>query len=212
MEHQSILEAMRWRYATKKFDPDKKVREEQVNNLLEAINLTPASFGLQTYRFVVVRDLALRMRLREAAFGQSQITDASHLIVFAVQKNIDKATVSSYVRHAAQVRGITEDSLLGYRNYVMQFINSKNPSERKEWAVRQAYIALGTLITTAALEKIDVSPMEGFVPSKFDNILELDAKGLESVVVAAIGFRSESDEYAQIQKVRLSLEEMVVEI
>lgn len=208
----NILDAFAWRYATKTFDPDKKLSTEQLDVLLESLRLSPSSFGLQPWCFIVVTNPEIRARLRVAGFDQKQITDAAHLIVFAAAKDIDDALIDRYIQSIADIRGVSVASLQGRRVMITEWIKQKNAQERQEWAIQQVYIALGVLIAAAALEGIDVCPMGGFDLKKFDEILGLDALNLVSCVIAAVGFRSEKDEYAHAKKVRFSKEQVIKEI
>jgi nitroreductase len=219
----NIIESLQWRYATKKFDTTKKLTSAQLDMLVESARLSPSSFGLQPWKFVIVTDTAARAKLREAAWGQSQITDASALIVFCVRKNIDDALVDSYMQSIASTRNVPLETLKGFADTIKGSIKSKGTpgteadpeaatSAAKEWATRQVYIALGVLLTTAAHLDIDACPMEGFDPKKFDDILGLSALGLESRTLAAVGFRSADDTTAGLKKVRFPKEEVVVEV
>ncbi len=209
---QHIISALEWRYATKQFDPSKKVQEKDIDILLEALRLAPSSFGLQPWKFVVVTNPEVRATLREAGYNQPQITDASHLIVFAVEKNIDDAFVDRFVRSISETRGVPETALEGYAAMMKGAIAAKTPEQRIDWAARQAYLALGVLVTAGALMNIDITPMEGFDPKKFDEILELDKKGLASQVIAVVGYRMPDDPAAAMKKVRYPKEQMVIEV
>ncbi len=209
----NIIEALQWRYATKEFDTSKKLSSEQLHTLTEALRLSASSFGLQPWGFVVVSNPEVRAKLREAAWGQSQITDASELIVICVRKNVDSTLVDTWMQSIAKTRGIDIAELKGYSDMINGSINGRSsPEAAKEWASRQVYIALGTLLATASVEEIDTCPMEGFDNKKFDDILGLDALGLESRVLAAVGFRSATDKMASLPKTRFPKEDVVVEI
>jgi nitroreductase / dihydropteridine reductase len=207
----NILEALKWRYATKQYDTVKKLSTAQLDMLIEAMRLSPSSQGLQPWRFIVVSNPEVRARLRAEGGGQPQMTDASQLIVFAIEKNLDEALVEKYLRSVAETRGVGMETLTGYRDMLLGSIKSRSPEQNREWATRQVYIALGVLLATAAHEGIDASPMEGFDPKKFDEILGLEAMGLESKVLAAVGFRSPTDKYASLAKVRFARGDVVVE-
>lgn len=215
----NIIESLEWRYATKKFDTTKKLTPTQLDMLLTAARLSPSSFGLQPWKFVVVTDTAVRAKLREAAWGQPQITDASALIVFCIRKNIDDALVDAYMQSIAMTRNVPLETLKGFADSIKGSIKSRGTpgtevakDSAREWSTRQVYIALGVLLTTAAHLDIDACPMEGFNPKKFDDILGLAALGLESRVLAAVGFRSADDKSASMKKVRFLKEEVVVEV
>lgn len=207
-----IVEALKWRYATKRFDTGKKLSRAQLGMLLEAVRLSPSSFGLETWKVIVVEDPEIRTKLRAAGYGQPQITDASHLIVFAVKKDINDALVDRFIALVADTRGVSVQSLKEYGDMIKSSIKGKSPEELRGWAARQAYLALGVLLTTAAHDGIDASPMEGFDAKQFDEIIGLEGMGLESVVILALGFRSEHDTAAQMPKVRSAKEDVVVEV
>lgn len=205
----NMIDAMKWRYATKVFDADKKLSAEQVDLLLEAVRLSPSSFGLQMWKVILVTNLQIREKLRQAGYGQSQITDASHVVVFAAKKNLGDSMVDELIELTARERGVPASSLSGYADMMKNSITSRSEKERIEWASRQAYIALGVLLATAAHEGIDACPMEGFDVNAFDEILGLKEKNLTACVVASLGFRSEKDQTAQYVKVRFPKEEVV---
>lgn len=208
----NIIDAMQWRYSVNKFDTTKKITDEQLNELLEAMILAPSSYGLQPWKFIVVTNPEIRTKLQAAGYGQHKIVDASHLIVIAVPKNIDEKLVNEYMQSVSKTRGVSMDELKGYANMINGATAPLLPAQRVEWATRQAYIALGVLITSGALLGIDIGPMEGFDPKKFDEILGLDGMGLESKVAAAIGFRAADDANALNKKVRFPKREVVIEV
>lgn len=203
---------MKWRYSTNNFDTNKKLTSEQLDELLQTIILSPSSFGLQPWKFILVNNPEVRAKLQEAGYGQAKISESSHLIVFAVEKNIDDALVDKYIKSVSDVRGVPVEDLKGYADMIKGAISYKAPEQRVEWATRQAYIALGVLITAGATLGIDVAPMEGFDPKKFDEILGLGKLNLETKVMASIGFRLESDPSLKNKKVRFSKEDVVIEI
>jgi nitroreductase len=198
----TIIEALNWRYATKQFDTTKKLSEEQLAMLKEALRLSPSSFGIQPWHFIVVENTGLRAKLRAAGYDQPQFTDASHLIVLATEKNIDAVLIEKYLQSVASVKGISIEHLAGFRGMLMGAISAKGEEGARDWAARQTYIALGTLLTAAATLEIDAAPMEGFDPKAVDEILGLEERGLQSRVVVALGFRLASDEAAYRPKVR----------
>ena len=209
----TVPDALKWRAAINKFDTTKKITDEQVSYLIDSIILTPSSFGLQPWKFIVVTNPEIRAKLQEAGYGQPKISESSHLFVFAVEKNIDDALVAKYIQSVSSVRGVPIENLQGYSDMIKGAIASKQTDAgRIEWATKQAYIALGVLVTAGAVEGIDVAPMEGFDPKKFDEILGLDARGLETKVIAAVGFRASDDPVSQMKKVRYPREEVVIEI
>lgn len=203
--------ALNWRYATKQFDPAAKLGETEFETLLEVLRLTPSSFGLQPWKFIVVRDAALREQLRPASWGQSQVTDASHLIVLAAMKKISVEYIDHFVAAIAKTRSVTPESLQGYRGMMVSSIAGKSEAETIQWACLQAYIALGSLMTAAALRGIDTCPMEGFERDKYDAILGLASLGLTTAVVCPVGHRAATDKHAALAKVRFSRDELVIE-
>lgn len=204
----NYIEDLNWRYATKKFDTSKKVSEEDLEELLEAIQLSASSYGLQPYQILVVKNPELRIKLKAASFNQSQITDASHLLVFANLAEIDKAYVDSYLDNIAETRITKREDLGGFEEMLNNTVLKFSPEEKNQWAVNQTYIALGNLLSAAANFKIDSCPMEGFEADKFDEILGLKEKGLTTAVVATIGYRSEEDKLQHAVKVRKSKKEL----
>ncbi len=208
----SLLDALAWRYATKKFDPSKKVSDDDMRVLLDAMRLTPTSFGLQPWRAIVVTNPEIRQKLQEHSWNQPQVVDASHLIVFAVKKNIDDSFVDEYVDDLIKTRGIDRSMIEEYIGMMKGFVAGRTPEALADWAARQAYIVLGNAMMAAAMHEIDACPMEGFDSKKFDEILSLDSLGLSSVVLLPVGYRSSEDQNASFAKVRFPKEEMIREI
>lgn len=206
-----LLDAMNWRAAVKKF-LSQPLSEDQANDVLEILRLAPASFGLQPFKFLFITNPEVRAKLRAAGYGQAQITDASALIVFAVETTLDDAFVDKFIHTVSSVRGVSIETLTDYSNMMKNSLASKNPEQRIEWATHQAYLTLGVLIAGAAVEGIDVAPMEGFDPKQFDEILGLAEKGLSSKVIAAVGFRDETDPYLSMKKVRFPQSEIVIRV
>ncbi len=207
----ALLEKLNKRYATKKFNANKKLSADELSTLLEAIRLSASSYGLQAYKVLVIENEAIRKQLRSAAWDQSQITDASHLLVFAVDTNFDEKGVDSFVDLTAKTRNIDSSSLSGYADMMKgSFKRPKN--ELQAWLSRQVYIALGFGLVAAAELDIDACPMEGFDNAKFDEILGLEEKGLASVVILAVGQRSDDDGYQHLAKVRRNKEELFINI
>lgn len=203
-----IKEAYNWRYATKRFDANRKLSNEQVETLINAAQMAPSSYGLQPFEIMVVENDDLRKQLKEAAYGQQQLTEASHVMVFAANKTVDEALVDSFMQRVAKSRGQSMESLKDFRAMLLGSVSGKSEQEKFQWAARQAYIALGFLLATAAIEGIDACPMEGFNNAEFDRILNLEQKGLKSVVMATVGFRSADDKYAALPKVRKTQDEL----
>lgn len=204
----SILHKLQWRYATKKFDPEKIVAEEDITELLKAMNLSASSSGLQPYKFIVIHNKELQQQLRSVSFDQPQITDASHLIVIVAKNEVSPEDIKAYVSRTAEIRNIAA-SLDGLEQSLLKGIASKNPIEQLQWAQRQCYLPLATLLIAAADLKIDTCPMEGFIPEEYDRILGLSEQGLHATVIAAIGYRSREDNLQHAKKSRRTLDDIV---
>ena len=208
----SLIAPLNWRYATKKFDSTQKLSSAQLDELLKATQLAPSSIGLQAYKIIVVEDKAIREKLREAANGQSQITDASQLIIFASETRLDEAYIANYIDYVSEKREIARENLAGFEQMIIGNVNRLSDEQRIAWSNKQVYIALGVLLTAAAEMGIDACPMEGFNAAQFDEILGLKEKELTTVVLAAVGFRSEDDSYSKLVKVRKPEEELFIHI
>ncbi len=208
-----LLAQLNWRYATKQFDPNRKINAQDWATLEDALQLTPSSGGLQPWKFVVVTDPAVRERLRAASYGQAQITDASHLVVFAAKKNFNETNVDAHINRLASAQGISPEALAPLRGMLVGgIVQAMDEKSRDAWARNQVYIALGNLLTSAALLGIDACPMEGFDRAQYDQILGLSAQGLGTAVVAAVGYRLSTDKYAQAPKVRFPKDEVFVNV
>src|SRR5271155_1221393 len=208
-----LLEQLNWRYATKDFDPTKKISAADWATLETALRLTPSSGGLQPWKFVVVTDPAVRVKLRPASYGQAQITDASHLVVFTAKNNFSEADVDAHIKHIAEVQGAPIEALAPLRGMLVGgIVQSQDEAGRNAWARNQVFIALGNLLTSAALLGIDACPMEGFDRGQYDEILGLKAKGYSSAVIATLGYRSLTDQYAAAPKVRFPKEQVFIAV
>ena len=208
-----LINQLNWRYATKQFDAQRKIPAEDWAALEQALLLTPSSYGLQPWKFIVVKDPAARERLVSASWGQRQVADASHLVVFAVKNHLTEKDIENYINRIAQIRGVPGKSLEGFRDMMVgSIVNGMDASQQKAWATRQAYIALGNFLNSAALLGIDACPMEGIESEKYDAILGLDRQGLSTVVAVAAGYRRADDAYASLKKVRFPREQVLVEV
>jgi nitroreductase len=206
----TLLVRLKWRYATKKFDAAKKIHPSLWSALEEALVLTPSSYGLQPYRFVVIADPELRRKLRAVSWDQPQVTDASHFVVFARKLAMTDADVERFVGLIAETRGSARGSLQGYYDMMVgDLVKGPRSAWIEEWTARQTYIALGNLLTSAALLGVDACPMEGLDPAKYDEILGLTAKGYGTTNVCALGYRADDDKYAQAKKVRFPNNELI---
>ncbi|PSF38035.1 NAD(P)H-dependent oxidoreductase [Aphanothece hegewaldii CCALA 016] len=207
---EQVLKQLQWRYATKKFDPTKKIPDDLWQVLEQSLVLAPSSFGLQPWKFIEVRNPDVRQKLLEHSWKQTQVVDASHLVVFAIKKNIDAAEVDRYLERMSEVQGTPVDALQGFGNVVKGFLTKPPyPLNLDEWSARQLYIALGQFMTCAAMLNIDTCPMEGLNPAKYDEILGLT--DYATVVACPAGYRAEDDRStpANRPKVRYKLEDVI---
>lgn len=195
-----ILSLLNWRYATKKMDPAQTVPAEKVAKILEAIRLTASSSGLQPYQVLVVTDPALKAQIRQVAWDQSQVTDTSHLLVFAAWDHYSAERINSMFDLVNAERGYTNEGFEAYRQKLLAWYPNRTPEENFEHAARQAYIGLGSALIAAAAEGVDSTPMEGFEPAKVDEILGLSALGLRSVLLLPLGYRASEGDWLQGQK------------
>ena len=204
-----IIESLNWRYATKKFDATKKVSNEDLNALLEALNLAPSSYGLQPYKFLVIENQEIRAKLLPASYGQSQIVDASHMVLICAKIKLLESDIDTYVSHIAKTRSIQEENLKGFGDTMKSTLLSLPPEKLTAWAIKQSYLAAGVVLTAAGDLKIDTCPMEGFVPAQYTEILGLEEKNLLPVQVITIGYRSTEDQTQHMAKVRKEKEDIV---
>jgi nitroreductase len=206
----ALLDSLRWRYAVKKFDPARKIAPATWAALEEVLRLSPSSYGLQPWHFVVVTDKALRETLRAASWNQSQVADSSHVVVFAARRGMSAADVERFARSIEQTRGVTRDAIAGYVKTMHGFVTAPPPHVNLDhWAERQTYIALGFFLQACALLGVDACPMEGIEPAKYDELLGLKAKGFGAVCIATAGYRAADDGYAAAKKVRFAVGDVV---
>lgn len=207
----TIIDALNWRYATKKFDDSKTVSDADVETLKTAVNLTATSFGLQPFRLLVIENSALKEKLRAASYDQPQLTTASHVFVFAAKTEMSPEYIENFIRLVATERGLNYEDLKGYADYIKGSVGGMDASVVEGWNKRQAYIGLGSLLAAAGELKVDSCPMEGFDAAAFDEILGLSKRGLTATVICPVGYRSAEDKTAGAPKVRLSLEDFVID-
>lgn len=205
-----ILEKLKWRYAVKEFDSNKKVPQETVKRLLEAVNLSATSMGLQQFRIMVIEDQEMKNRLFELSGTQKQINTASHILVFACLNNLDDEYIEKYTDKMAFERSLPENVAADLKLRFKNMVGSIPKDQKAIWEEKQAYLGLGNLLTVAAIEGVDTCPMEGFSREKYDEILGLKDKQLRAVVICPIGYRSENDRFQHLKKVRLPLEDFMV--
>ena len=206
----NIIDKLQWRYATKSFDAAKLITEDKLNTIYEAFNLTATSYGLQPLKLVVLSDKSLQNDLVAASMNQQQVAQASHVLVFCIETTVDKAYIENYFERIKSIRNTPDSILAGFRDFLINDFEGKTEDAIALWATKQAYLTMGNLMTVCAVEGIDACPMEGFEPAKYDAILDLKNKGLQSVLVMPIGYRAEDDMFAGFKKVRKPLGESVI--
>lgn len=208
----NILNSLEWRYATKKFDPSKKLSKEQVETLKKAFNLTPTSFGLQPIKMIVIENKELQEKFIEHSYNQRQVADASHLLVICIENDTTTDDVNAYFDLEKEIRGTSEEVIAPFRDELVEMYKNKSIEEKNTSAIYQCYIVLGNLMTVCAVEKIDACPMEGFVPEKIDELLNLKELNLKSVLMLPVGYKADDDIMSKMQKVRKPLSETIIEI
>ena len=206
------IKNLEWRYAVKKFDENKSLSTAQINILKEAFNLTATSYGLQPVKMVVVKNREIQQQLVTHSWNQPQVLQASHVLVLCIPKTYTTKDVDTYFSLVKNIRNTPDEILNPFKEMLTSSIANKTQEELTSWNKNQAYIALGNLMTVAANEQIDSCPMEGFIPKKYDEILELDKHNLTSVLVLPVGFRAEDDYMKDLQKVRKNTNDVVIEI
>lgn len=205
----NIQAALDWRYAVREFSTE-ILADTQIQDLMEATRKSASSYGLQPYKLIVIESRNIRDKLLPHSFGQQKVLDCSHLVVFAAHKNIGNWTVDRYIQQYIKLRNVSFESVSDYSNHMKQTLSSKTPAEKREWAHHQAYIALGTLLSAAAIMNIDSCPMTGINTKAYDEVLDLETKGLETTAIAALGYRSPNDKSAYMKKVRFDYDEVVL--
>lgn len=208
----NFINDQKWRYATKKMDASKKVSDADFQLLMEAIQLSTSSYGLQPYVVFNIVDPEVRKQIQPAAWNQSQIVDASHLLVFANILDFGATEIENYIKNLVDTRQIPYESVKGYEDFMKMKITELPKEKRDIWTAKQTYLALGNLLNAAAELKIDVTPMEGFEPEKVNEILKLNEKNLNASLIAAIGYRSEEDATQHYAKVRKPLNQLFINI
>lgn len=203
IDNEIIHKQLNWRYACKKFDPTKIIREQDWNILTESLRLTASSYGLQPWKFIVVQNPELRQKLLDHSYKQTPVTEASHFIVFTYKEQLDEAHIDRFVAEAAKARGVEPSALVKFRDMMVgDLIKGPRFETIKWWAQRQTYIAMGSLLTTAALMEIDTLPMEGINQDGYDDVLKLEGTGWKTIAAVACGYRSADDKYQHAKKVR----------
>ena len=209
---EALLLSLQWRYATKVFDSSKKIHEDTWDAIEQSMVLTPSSFGLQPWKFITITNDKIKTELIPHSWNQPQTTDCSHLVVLCAKKNVSENDIDIWLDHLAEARNVPRESLDGYANMMHGYLGKMNAEDTLSWAKNQVYIALGQLMTSAAMLGIDACPMEGIIPTEYDRILGLEHSHYHTTVACAMGYRSSDDKYATTPKVRFPREEMVTPI
>lgn len=208
---EEIRHKLEWRYATKVFNPNKIISSENWTLLEDALVLSPSSYGLQPWKFLVIENKDIRSKLKAVSWGQGQVTDASHFVVFTTLKEISADFIAGYVKSISEVRGQPSESLTGFQNMMVKnIVEGMDKTSVRTWNQRQAYIAMGFLLESAALLDIDTVAMEGLDPKAYDDLLGLTNSDYGTVAAVALGYRDDSDKYSQATKVRFP-KEMIIQ-
>lgn len=208
----SILKSLQWRYATKKFDNQKKVSSDKVALLKDAFNLTATSYGLQPLKLVVLQNKELQKELVQYSFNQEQVLDASHVLIICIENVIDEKFIIDYFERVKKLRGTPDEVLTGFRSFLIEDFSKKTQEDINLASTKQAYLALGNLLAVCASEEIDSCPMEGFEPENYTKVLELDKYDISPVLILPIGYRSEEDIFAKMSKVRKEITEIIIDL
>jgi nitroreductase len=211
ISNQDLIKQLEWRYAVKKFDPQKKISQQDWQAIEKSLVLTPSSYGLQPWKFIVVQTPELRKKLTPLSWNQKQVENCSHYVVFANKTGLDEKYIEDFISLNCQVRNVPKEKLEGYKKMMIgDLLLGERKDRINEWASRQCYIALGNLMTTVAVMGIDACPMEGIEPKKYDEVLGLEGSGYQTCVACAVGYRSSEDFYSKLAKVRFSAEQVVI--
>ncbi len=205
-----IIECLHWRYATKKFDTDRILDDSKMSIVKNAFNLTATSYGLQPLKMIIINDKELQQKLVPHSYEQKQVAQASHVLVFCINTVIDSEYIKEYFKLVQDTRDTPSAVLKPFEDDLIKSFSSKDSKSVETWATKQAYLAMGNLLTICAIEEIDACPMEGFMPDKYDEMLGLSERNLKSVLVMPIGYRAEDDVFADFKKVRKTLDDSVI--
>ena len=208
----SIINSLEWRYATKKFDPLKKLSNEKISTLKKAFNLTATSFGLQPIKMIVISNKELQEKFIELSYFQHQVADASHLLVFCIENDTTTKDINNYFDLEIKTRNVEEEVVSKFRSQLIDMYKNKSINEKRLSAIYQTYIVLGNLMTVCAVEEIDSCPMEGFIPEKVDELLNLKEQNLQSILLMPVGYRASDDLMSSLKKVRKKETDIIIEI
>ncbi|MBZ9626520.1 NAD(P)H-dependent oxidoreductase [Psychroflexus sp. CAK57W] len=206
-----MIDALEWRYATKKFDESKTIDSDKIELLKKAFNLTPTSYGLQPLRLVIVKNQELKNKLFEHSYNQIQVKTASHVLVICIENTVDEKFIRAIFELQKEIRNAKDEIINPFRDFLIKDFGKRSNQNIEEWGKNQAYLALGNLLTVCAAEKIDSCPMEGFVGEAYDDVLNLKEKGISTSIVLPVGYRAKDDKFADFKKVRRPLEETIIE-
>ena len=212
MNKEEVLEQMKWRYATKVFDTDKKISDDLWETIEDSMVLTPSSFGLQPWKFLVIKDPSVKAKLVEHSWNQEQVSQCSHLVVLTALKDTQESDVNEFIKDTHSKRGGDIEALDPYKGMMLGFLSNMSAERTEIWAKNQVYVALGQLMTTAAMLEIDACPMEGIIPAKYDEILGLSGSRYTTVLACPLGYRSTNDKYAELPKVRYEKDRIIEHI
>ena len=204
-----LIDSLEWRYATKVFNPDQKLTPDVWADLEKSLVLTPSSFGLQPWKFIVITNQAVKDSLVEHSWGQQQVSDCSHMIVLCAKTEMATEDIEAFLSTIVAARGVTRESLDGYAGMMSGFFGNMDAAQTLSWAKNQVYIALGQLMSSAALVGVDACPMEGISAADYDRILGLDGTGYKTAVACPLGYRSDDDKYAELPKVRYTADQVI---
>lgn len=208
----NIIDSLNWRYATKKFDSTRKLSKSQINLLKKAFNLTASSYGLQPVKLIVISNQKIKNSLLKSSMNQLQVIQCSHLLIICIESNINKSYIESYFKRVIDIRKTDPIVLESFKESIINEFNDMSNTSIINWSINQAYLALGNLMTVCSVEGIDSCPMEGFLPEKYDEILDLKSKNLKSVLVLPVGYRSVNDQFSSFKKVRKDINDNTIEI
>lgn len=208
----AILEKLNWRYATKKFDPKRKLTQQQIDTLCQAFDLTATSYGLQALKMLVISNQQVKDSLVKHSWDQPQVSDASHVLVICRLAKLDADYIKEHFNRVEAIRKTPREILDPFQENLIESFSAKSAQEIRAWMDKQAYIALGNLLTVCALEQIDSCPMEGFLPAEYDRVLGLEDKGLNAVLVLPVGYRADDDFMAGLKKVRRGTSEVIITV
>ncbi|NND52972.1 MAG: NAD(P)H-dependent oxidoreductase [Flavobacteriaceae bacterium] len=208
----NVIDKLNWRYATKKFDEDQYIPQQKIELIKEAFNLTATSYGLQPIKLLFLKDKKIQQELVQHSMDQEQVAQASHILIFCIETNIDKKYIVDYFERVKAIRSTPDHILQPFEDFLIDDFKGRSIDYIEDWATKQAYLAMGNLLTVLAIEHIDSCPMEGFTPKAWDDILGLTERGLKSVLMMPIGYRADDDMFSDFKKVRKRVADSTLEL